>query len=96
MAKAIAIFCGGITELRQMAVRTDGAVFTRSQTKDPRYGYRWSAWRATGEVLGDNARQNLESYQNGFAELRRATPDSACVNYCALFDACGNIRVRLP
>jgi hypothetical protein len=96
MAKAIAIFAGGITELRQAAVREDGAVFTRWQTRDPRYGYRWGAWRATGEVLGENARRNITELPNGFATLRKAEPNDCNINNRALFDTKGNIRARLP
>jgi hypothetical protein len=96
MAKAIAIFAGGITELRQAAVREDGAVFTRWQERHPRYGYRWGAWRATGETLGENARQNITELQNGFATLRKAEPNDCCINNRALFNAKGEIRARLP
>jgi hypothetical protein len=96
MSKAIAIFAGGVTDLRQMAVRDDGMVFTRAQTKHPSYGFRWSAWRPTGEVLGENARQALAEYTYGFATLHRATPDDACINNRALFNAKGEIRARLP
>ena len=73
MAKALGLFCGGITELREAAIRVDGAVFTRLQYRDLRYGYRWSPWRATGEVLGENARQGVTEIAAGFATLRRIT-----------------------
>lgn len=96
MAKAIAIFVGGIQELRQVAVREDGAVFKRFQEKDPRFGYRWSAWKPTGEVLGENARNGIEDMPSGFCTLHRASPKSPCVNDAALFDRQGQIRVRLP
>ena len=29
------------------AQRADGQWFTRSQYRDPRYGYKWTAWRET-------------------------------------------------
>lgn len=96
MAKAIAIFTGGITELRQRAVREDGAVFARSQERDPRYGYRWTAWRATGEALGANAAANIGEMGAGFATLHRATPNDCNINNRALFNAKGEIRARLP
>ena len=69
MAKAIALFNGGIHEGRQYAVREDGAVFKRFQEKHPRYGWRWGKWKATGETLGENARQNLDTMQSGFCTL---------------------------
>lgn len=96
MAKAVAIFTGGTQELRQAAIRTDGAVFTRMQVNDPRYGRRWSAWRATGERVGENARHGLDRIDCGFATLRRATPNDSFINNRALFNAAGEIRVRLP
>ena len=34
----------------EMAVRhADNARFVRSQYRDPRYGYKWSAWKATAQ-----------------------------------------------
>ena len=96
MSKAIAIFTGGVTELRQAAIRTDGAVFTRIQDRDPRFGFRWSAWNATGEVLGENSRNNLDTVDCGFASLRKADPNDCFINNRALFNAKGEIRVRLP
>ena len=96
MSKAIAIFTGGITELKQAAIRTDGAVFRRTKVVDPRYGYRWTAWTPTGEVLGENARQNIQEMSAGFANLRRATPNDCFINNRALFNDKGEIKVRLP
>src|SRR5260221_380310 len=96
MAKAIALFNGGIHELRQAAIREDGAVFRRWQVKDPRYGYRWSKWQATGEVLGENARANLDVMEAGFARLHRCKPNDANVNNAAWYDGRGELRVRLP
>lgn len=96
MSKAIAVFTGGITERRQAAIRTDGAVFRRTQIIDPRYGRRWTAWTATGEVLGENARNGLDEMSAGFATLRRATPNDCFINNRALFNAKGEIRIRLP
>lgn len=29
------------------ARRADGQWYTRTQVRDPRYGYRWTAWRPT-------------------------------------------------
>jgi hypothetical protein len=96
MSKAIAIFAGGITELQQAAVRDDGVVFTRHQRHDPRYGYRWSAWRATGEKVGANAAQGVDEMRFGFTTLRRARPDDCNINNRALFNDKGEIRARLP
>lgn len=95
MAKAIAIFTGGITELRQAAIRDDGAVFIRMQERT-RFGLSWSAWRATGEVLGENSRQGMAEIQCGFATLRKADPNDCFINNRALFNHKGEIRARLP
>ena len=92
MAKAIAIFTGGITELRQAAIRTDGVVFKRAQVRDPRYGYRWTSWTETGLTVDPNATE----LPSGFTTLRRATPNDCFINNRALFDAKGAIKVRLP
>jgi hypothetical protein len=96
MAKAIAIFTGGIQNIRQVAIREDGVVFSRGQERDPRYGYRWSAWRATGETMGENARQGIGQMDCGWDTLRRATPDDCNINNRAMFNAKGEIRARLP
>lgn len=96
MARALAIFTGGVIELRQAAIREDGTVFTRSQGRHPRYGYSWTPWRATGEVLGANAIAGRSEIQCGFATLRRASPHDSFINNRALFDARGKVRVRLP
>lgn len=96
MAKAVAIFTGGITELRQYAIREDGAVFKRFQEKHPRFGYRWTTWTATGEVVGDNARNGMTEMQSGFCTLHRATPNDCNINNRAWFNNKGEIRVRLP
>lgn len=69
--KTIALFEGGITERRQQAVREDGIVFSRAQYRDPRYGYKWSKWKATGARMGDNAAAATATIQSGFAELVR-------------------------
>jgi hypothetical protein len=58
MTKAIAIYTGGIQSQMQVAVRDDGTMFWRGQNKT-RFGYSWSPWTATGEVLGDNARRGV-------------------------------------
>lgn len=47
MAKAIKVYKGGIHSLIEAAVRADGAEFRRYQNKTL-FGYRWTAWRATG------------------------------------------------
>lgn len=91
MAKAIAIFTGGIQADVQVAVRADGETFRRSQVRDPRYGYRWSAWRPTARVAPD-----ATATEAGFSTLRRATPNDCYINNRALFNARGEIRVRLP
>ena len=96
MARAIALFTGGIHEGRQYAIREDGAVFKRFQERHPAYGWRWTRWIATGETLGENARQNLDTVQSGFCTLYRATPNDSYINNRAWFDAAGNLRVRLP
>lgn len=96
MAKAIAIFTGGATEKRQAAIREDGAVFARGQEQHPLYGARWSAWRATGEVLGGNAMHAVEEIACGSSTLRKATPTDCFINNRALFNDKGEIKVRLP
>jgi len=69
MAKAIALYEGGIHGLTERAIRDDGAVFVRYQDKTP-WGYRWGAWKATGEVLGHNQRNNPETMiEFGFSKL---------------------------
>lgn len=76
MAKAIAVYEGGIHNRIEKAVREDGQMFERHQEKT-RFGYRWSAWRRFGEPLGDNARKNLEtSMSAGFSTLYLITPDN--------------------
>jgi len=47
MSKAVKIYKGGIHSLVEAAIRTDGVEFRRYQNKTP-YGYRWTAWRASG------------------------------------------------
>jgi len=96
MAKAVAIFTGGIHSLTQYAVRDDGAVFKRFQEKHFRYGYRWTSWTATGETMGHNAQQATTELQSGFSTLRRAEPMDCNINNRALFNDKGEIRVRLP
>lgn len=96
MAKAIAIFTGGTTEQRQVAIRQDGVAFARSQFRDPQYGYRWSKWTAYGENFGANSAANIDQVSLGFATLRRASANDCFINNRALFDAKGEIRVKLP
>lgn len=50
MAKAVQSFTGytmDYTSQIQFAVSETGKVFTRGQYRDPRYGYKWAAWRET-------------------------------------------------
>lgn len=50
MAKAVQTFTGytmDYTSQIQYAVSETGKVFTRSQYRDPHYGYKWAAWRET-------------------------------------------------
>ena len=89
MAKAVAIFEGGVSERRQAAVREDGMVFRRAQVRDPRYGYRWSAWRESGEKLGHNALAALDS--TGLRDFYRLSAHNS-----ALVNSDGSVRVRLP
>ncbi len=53
MAKAVQSFEGytmDYTGQIQYAISDSGKTFTRSQFRDPRYGYKWSAWRETTPV----------------------------------------------
>lgn len=43
----IRTFSMDFTSQREHAQREDGQWFTRSQYRDPRYGYKWSAWKPT-------------------------------------------------
>ena len=43
----IETFTADFTTRVHHARRVDGQWFTRMQEKHPRFGYRWSAWRAT-------------------------------------------------
>jgi len=87
MAKAIALFNGGIGNLKQAAVREDGAVFERGQYRDPRYGYKWSQWRFSGRKLSHNEMFGLDELFG----LRRATTP-----YHDGMRMDGSIAVRLP
>lgn len=40
-------FTSDYTGRINIARRADGQWFTRIQSKDPRYGYRWGSWRET-------------------------------------------------
>lgn len=41
-------FSMDFTSEREYAQRADGTWFSRYQYRDPRYGYKWSAWRKAG------------------------------------------------
>jgi len=94
MAKAVALYEGGITERREVAVREDGAVYSRGQERHPRFGYRWSAWAPTGRTLDVAALPEVVSA--GFADLRRSSPRSCQVTVAARFRADGSLKIRLP
>ena len=91
MSKAIAIFTGGITELRQAALNEVGDIFTRGQNHN-RYGYSWSSWNYVGKASS----LDIMEVQCGFCTLRKAKPNDAYINNRSLFDKNGKIRVRLP
>ena len=95
MTKAKAIFTGGIHNLMQLAVREDGLAFRRHQ-KNTHFGYRWGAWKATGETYGENRLAATDEIVAGFSTLRRASANDAFINNRALFNNKGDIRVRLP
>lgn len=59
MAKAIETFTGytmDYTGQIQWAKSESGKVFTRGQYRDPRYGYKWNAWRETSPVAIEGKR----------------------------------------
>ena len=96
MAKAIAIWDGGIHDRRQRALREDGALFARYSVKSA-YGWSWSSWSDTGERWGENRRANPDtSLSSGFCTLHLCRPNGACINDRAWFNAKGEIRARLP
>jgi hypothetical protein len=92
MSKAIAVFIGGFTELRQIAIRDDGTVFSRWQEWHPSYGYHWQPWRTTGETLSPDALPNIDEYHG----LHRANPLDCNLNTLGLFNERGEISVKLP
>ena len=47
MTTGFETYTADFTSKINMARRSDGRWFTRIQTKDARYGYRWTAWRET-------------------------------------------------
>jgi hypothetical protein len=47
MTKVYETYSADFTSRIQYAQRDDGQWFTRSQYRDPRYGYKWSKWQAT-------------------------------------------------
>lgn len=78
---AIALYTGGINELREVAVRADGASFCRWQERGP-YGYRWGAWRPSFSTVDVTALP--PSVDNGFATLYLQTPGSYRWHACRL------------
>ena len=51
--KIVRAYQGGIQGLIQHVIRDDGAGFRRYQNKTPR-GYRWGAWKFTGNHCLNN------------------------------------------
>lgn len=45
MTKVYETFSMDFTSRIEHAQRADGIWFERSQYRDPRYGYKWTAWR---------------------------------------------------
>lgn len=84
MAKAIALYKGGIHSLKETAVRTDGVVFSRYQSRTP-YGYRWGAWSQNGtekwgaNMVGNPPNIYRDMYKcndlNSRGEIRRRLPN---------------------
>jgi hypothetical protein len=89
MSKAVAIYTGGITERREVAVRDDGMVFRRCQDKG-RYGYFWTKWTTSTQRI------DVGQLPDVLFGLRRATPDDCFINNRAKFNDKGQLRVRLP
>ena len=59
MAKAVETFTGytmDYTSQIQYAKSESGKVFQRGQYRDPRYGYKWHAWRETSPVAIEGKR----------------------------------------
>lgn len=59
MSKAIETFSGYSMDYSsqvQFAKSESGKVFTRSQYRDPRYGYKWAPWRETAAVAIEGKR----------------------------------------
>ena len=53
------------------AQRADGQWFRRYQTRDPRYGYRWTAWQPVANVvLPENMGQTRKMARLPRAEVR--------------------------
>jgi len=96
MARAIAIFTGGVSEPRQVAISATGVAYSRAFVAHPKYGRSWSKWSATGENFGHNLLIATDEIQLGFSNLRRASATDCIINNRALFDASGKIKVRLP
>jgi len=85
MAKAMKLFTGftgDFTADKQWAVRADGAVFMRTKTKHPRYGWRWGWWIAASSGVPEGTHE--------------ATATDACINHRAYFGKDGAPNVRLP
>ena len=66
MPKPIAAYTGGVQNLIEIGVRSDGVAFRRYQEKG-RYGYKWSAWKIYGDYDVDNLPGSIEV---GFSTVR--------------------------
>lgn len=71
-SKPVAKYEGGIQERVQAAVRNDGQVFRRYQSKGA-YGYVWSAWRQAERI--STAAMPL-SLSSGFSTLFKVDGDT--------------------
>lgn len=67
--KAIKKYSGGIHFLIQAAIREDGVLFTRTQTKT-RYGRQWTPWRRRDQF---NPTELPSTVQSGFSTLHPCT-----------------------
>lgn len=94
MAKAVALYTGGINFLIERAVRADGVVFNRYQSRGP-YGYVWSKWQRSGTVNVADLDSLPRSEEAGFSTLFRQYPSSEG-RKTAYFNEDGTCRYRLP